>query len=78
MNMITTADMDTLLMNKLWINHSYYSAECCLDDFLDNNNTNLEQFEHLDVMGLFETSWMIYPYHNDQINKNHYGYPGNE
>lgn len=65
-------------MNELWIEHSHYSSNCCLEDFLDNHNTDLEQFEHLDVMGLFETSWMIYPYHNDQENNNSYGYPDYE
>ena len=66
-------------MNKLWIKHSYLSAKCCIEDFLDNSDTNPEPYERLDVMGLFETSWMIYPYHKyaDQ-NNNHYGYYSNE
>ena len=67
--------MDILTMNKLWIKHSHANAECCRRDFLDNGNVNLEKFEYLDTIGLFETSWMIYDYHPGRCE---YGYPNNE
>jgi len=62
-------------MNEKWIEHSHDSAECCRDDFLDNGFTDLNRFEYLDTMGLFETSWMIYRYHS---NIRGYGYPNDE
>lgn len=62
-------------MNKLWIEHSHDSAECCREDFSDGRVIDLEKYEYLDSMGLFETSWMIYEYHTGRIE---YGYPGHE
>jgi len=62
-------------MNKLWIEHSHYGAECCRDDFLDDGFVDLQRFEYLDTIGLFETSWMIYDYHKE---RDEYGYPNNE
>ncbi|KKL14452.1 hypothetical protein LCGC14_2515490 [marine sediment metagenome] len=63
------------MMNKLWIEHSYVNAECCRDEFFDKDADDLEWFEYLDTIGLFETSWLIYEYHNERIG---YGYPDNE
>ncbi|KKK55386.1 hypothetical protein LCGC14_3075070 [marine sediment metagenome] len=63
-------------MNKLWIEHSHNSAECCRDEFFDDGVVDLRRFEYLDTMGLFETSWMIYEDHEDQ--RSEYGYPNNE
>lgn len=62
-------------MNKLWIEHSHDSAECWRDDFLGGDPDDLEWFEYLDTIGLFETSWMIYGYHKERPE---YGYPSNE
>ena len=63
-------------MNKLWIEHSYYDAILrCEDDPLIGID-KLAQFEYLDVMGLYETSWMVYE-HEKQA-KDEYGYPNNE
>jgi len=64
----TKTDMDTQ-MNKRWIEHSHLSA----DHYDVTNNPNLKQVRELDMMGLFETSWMIYKHPG-----NIYGYPNNE
>lgn len=61
-------------MNKLWIEDSHDSADCCREDFIDRGISNFDQGEYLDTMGFFETSWMIYEYHDDR----EYGYPNNE
>ena len=65
-------------MNKIWIEHSHSNAECCREDLLDINVSSLARFEYLDTMGLFETSWMIYKYHNNKNTDHDYGYPSNE
>lgn len=62
-------------MNKIWIEHSHNSAEYCRDDFLDEEDDDLEWFEYLDIIGLFETSWLIYGHHKERPE---YGYPNNE
>jgi len=60
-------------MNKLWIEHGYNTVSRCRKE-LSNQTIVLRGFEYLDVIGLFETSWMIYPHHNN-FNPNNYGYP---
>ena len=62
-------------MNNLWIGHSHESAEYVRDDFLDNSVDDLKWFEYLDVIGCFETSWMIYEFHPNKIE---YGYPNEQ
>jgi len=61
-------------MNKLWVEHSHDSADCCREDFLDRSISNFDQDEYLDIMGFFETNWMTYEYHDNRG----YGYPNNE
>lgn len=71
------ATTDILTMNKLWVEHSHDSAECCREDLLDNYSVDfLEKFEYLDVIGLFETSWMIYDHRPAADGA--YGYPSDE
>ncbi|KKK55384.1 hypothetical protein LCGC14_3075050, partial [marine sediment metagenome] len=51
------ANMNTLTMNKLWIEHSHYDAEFILDDFL-TKEYELTRSDYLVIVGLFETNWM--------------------
>ncbi len=53
-------------MNDKWIAHSHLSAE----HYSINDKPNIKQVRELDMVGLFETSWMIFN-HPDGI----YGYP---
>lgn len=55
-------------MNKRWI-------EACqrVANVQHRGNRPLERFECLDVMGLFETGWMVYC-HPDS--GHYFGYPG--
>lgn len=62
-------------MNKLWVEHGYNTSSRCRKDLL-NHNIVLQRFEYLDVIGLFETCWIIYEYHNNK--DRNYGYPRNE
>jgi len=75
MNTIMIENMDILIMNKLWIDHGYNTASRCREDLL-NHTIVLRRFECLDVIGLFETCWMIYEHHNNRDRD--YGYPSNE
>ena len=63
--------MDTLTMNKLWIEHSYDVAKLYREDNWIYNS-ELEGYEYLDTMGLFETSWMTFEHGPDNDD---YGYP---
>jgi len=67
--------MDIPTMNEQWIKASHDNAKCCREDFLGDGFTDLQGFEYLDTIGLFETSWMIYKYHRE---RREYGYPNNE
>ena len=53
-------------MNKKWIRHSHVSAE----HYSKNDKPNLKQVRELDMVGLFETSWMIFDHQSSM-----YGYP---
>lgn len=66
-------DLNTgiLTMNKLWIEHSHNDAIAFQEDRL----VNKDRTARLDIMGLFETCWMIYPHDISIID---YGYPGHE
>lgn len=69
-NMIK-AIMDTLVMNKLWVKHSHNDATTFRADRL----VNKDRIARLQVIGLFETYWMIYKHHKKRPE---YGYPNNE
>lgn len=60
-------------MNKQWIEDSHLSAERC------RNGDDLDIFEYLDTIGLYETCWMILDFDDyTEHDKGHYGYPNNE
>ena len=73
--MTKKTNMDTLTMNKLWIEHSHYDAEFILDDFL-TKEYELTRSDYLVIVGLFETNWMNTYF--DQCERDEYGYPNNE
>ena len=56
-------------MNEKWIEHSHLSV----NHYDVNDKPNIKKVRELDMVGLFETSWMIF-YHPGKI----YGYPTNE
>ena len=56
---------DTQTMNKEWISDSYKNAIC----FRDERNVSVTVY--LDIVGLFETSWMTYKHHSSK--KYNYG-----
>jgi len=53
-------------MNNKWIEHSHLS----IDHYSTFDKPNIKQVRELDIVGLFETSWMVFE-HPD----NGYGYP---
>jgi len=55
-----------LTVNKKWIEHSHLSVE----HYSTNDKPNIKQVRELDMVGLFETSWMIFNHPGDM-----YGYP---
>jgi len=66
--------MDTLIMNKQWIEASHYHANNYREKHYKEGCRAL--YEYLDVVGLFETGWITYnfdAYNEDERNK--YGYP---
>jgi len=66
-------------MNKQWIEASHYHANHYRRVFsLGKEGGRPPTYEYLDVIGLFETGWIIYDFdkYNDERDK--YGYPGNE
>ena len=54
-------------MNEIWIEASRVSV----DHYDINDNPNLKHVRELDIVGLFETSWMIFNHPADKV----YGYP---
>lgn len=58
-------------MNELWIEHSYRVAKTHREDNWSFED-ELERYEYLDTMGLFETSWMTFEHKPDNDD---YGYP---
>lgn len=56
-------------MNKLWIEHSHDDSTLHREEY---NIKRLSRFEYLDMVGLLETSWMIY----EHTGRRKYGYPG--
>jgi len=58
-------------MNKLWIEASHYEAKC----YRRNSRIadGLDRYEYLDIIGLFETGWMITDHR--LFRKGQYGYP---
>lgn len=65
--------MDTPTMNNQWIRDCHIGAECWWE--VDG----LDVFEYLDIIGLYETCWMITDFDDyTEHDKGHYGYPNNE
>jgi len=62
-------------MNKLWIEHSYDAALFLRRENISIDAVELFKYEYLDVMGLYETSWMVYNFKDCEENKDRYGYP---
>lgn len=59
--------MDIPAMNEIWMIASRSVAH------RPQPNRALERFEYLDIMGLFETGWMVYPHKNNS--RFDFGYP---
>lgn len=71
-------DMD-ILMNKQWIQDSHLSVERCRKESWHEDDDGLDRFEYLDMIGLYETCWMILDFDDyTEHDKGHYGYPSNE
>lgn len=63
--------MDTLIMNKTWIEASHCEANRCRQSSWIGK---LGRSDYLDTIGLFETGWIIYDF--DVYNeKDEYEYP---
>ncbi len=60
-------------MNEKWIEHSHDDGVCYREELL-LGPCELNRFEYLDAIGLFETNWMVYEY--EGYGRNRYGYPG--
>ena len=68
--------MDIPDMNKQWIEDSHLSADRCRNEYWPDD---LDGFDHLDMVGLYETCWMITDFDDyTEHDKGHYGYPNNE
>lgn len=63
------------MMNKQWIIASNNVAERIRELFQLQLKHNLENIEYLDLMGLYETGWIVYPHHHAGHD---FGYPRNE
>jgi len=61
-------------MNERWIEHSHDDALIQRRDDPLFSADELSRYEYLDMLGLFESSWMIF----DHDNNSGYGYPVNE
>ena len=65
-------------MNKRWIQDSHLNAERCRKECWWEVG-GLDVFEYLDMIGLYETCWMIHDFDDyTEHDKGHYGYPNNE
>lgn len=56
-------------MNDKWIRHSHLSVY----HYNINDKPNLKLVRELDMVGLFETSWMIFKHYSKM-----YGYPNDK
>ena len=61
------------IMNKLWIEDSHNEAANSREN-LEYDGIAFTRIKYLDVLGLFETCWMVY---GCEIHYG-YGYPNNE
>lgn len=59
------------IVNETWMIASHHIAKRYGETFLFNDRP-LERFEYLDVMGLFETGWIVY---NHTRSGHDFGYP---
>jgi len=64
-------------MNEQWIEASLYHAIHYRSKFLPANERDFRYplYEYLDVMGMYETGWMIYDFDKYKNERNKYGYP---
>ena len=66
-------------MNKLWIEDCHDNAKRCLKELWHEDADGLDRFEYLDMIGLYETCWMVSDFDDyTEHDKGHYGYPNNE
>lgn len=66
-------------MNKRWIEDSYLNAIRCRQEFWDVIDDGLDRFEYFDMIGLYETCWVVFDFDDmTEHDKGHYGYPNNE
>ena len=59
-------------MNKQWVQDSHYEANRCRK-LSGYRVDDLDIYEYLDIIGLFETGWMITDHR--LFRKGQYGYP---
>ncbi len=67
--------MDIPTMNKQWIEASHYHARLYREPAPFSGDKRYYIFEYLDVMGLFETSWMVYDFDKYERERSKFGYP---
>ncbi|KKK55385.1 hypothetical protein LCGC14_3075060 [marine sediment metagenome] len=66
-----------LTMNKQWIEDSHLNVERCRMESWHEDG--LDRFEYLDIIGLYETCWMVFDFDDyTEHDKGHYGYPNDE
>jgi len=69
-------------MNKQWVQDSHYEANRCRE-LSGYRVDDLDIFEYLDMIGLYETCWIIYDFDDyngsdSDSDRIMYGYPSNE
>ena len=57
------------IVNKTWMDASHHTANRCR---CRDSYESLVRFEYLDIMGLFETGWIVYPH---TTSGRDFGYP---
>jgi len=65
-------------MNKQWIEASHFHARSYSRRIFLSDSEEYRRhptYEYLDIMGLFETGWMIYDFDTYANEKIKYGYP---
>jgi len=64
-------------MNEEWIKASHYHAAHFRTTFLPGGEEYIRYplYEYLDVMGMYETGWIIYDFDKYKNERSKYGYP---
>lgn len=69
--------LDIQAMNKQWIEASHYHARLYRRASRSGSDEQLYIYEYLDIMGLFETGWIVYDFDQyERTERNKFGYPG--